>query len=135
MMRRRWVDFVLVAGVLALFAVALLLGSSRGQAGTEAFGGIDAAVTEELEASGYEPWFAPLYSPDSGEVESGLFAVQAALGAGLLGYCLGVMRRRSRGRGGAGDRPVRILVADVVPGGTAPGGRDTAGADKPATGR
>lgn len=37
----------------------------------------------------YEPWFAPLFEPPSGEIESLLFALQAALGAGLLGYYFG----------------------------------------------
>lgn len=33
----------------------------------------------------YEPWFSSLYEPASGEIESLLFAVQAALGAGVAG--------------------------------------------------
>ena len=45
----------------------------------------------------------------SGEVESGLFALQAALGAGALGFVLGTMRERRRQRRSAADdssRPV-----------------------------
>ena len=37
----------------------------------------------------YEPWFSSLYEPASGEIESLLFAVQAALGAGVAGFILG----------------------------------------------
>ncbi len=37
----------------------------------------------------YEPWFSSLYEPASGEIESLLFAVQAALGAGVVGFILG----------------------------------------------
>ncbi len=37
----------------------------------------------------YEPWFSSLYEPASGEIESFLFAVQAALGAGVAGFILG----------------------------------------------
>ncbi len=37
----------------------------------------------------YEPWFSSLYEPASGEIESLLFAVQAALGAGVAGFVLG----------------------------------------------
>lgn len=37
----------------------------------------------------YEPWFSSLYEPASGEIGSLLFAVQAALGAGVAGFILG----------------------------------------------
>lgn len=37
----------------------------------------------------YEPWFSSLYEPASGEIESLLFVVQAALGAGVAGFILG----------------------------------------------
>ena len=39
----------------------------------------------------YEPWFSPLLEPASGEIESLLFALQAALGAGVIGFVLGRM--------------------------------------------
>lgn len=37
----------------------------------------------------YQPWFKPLMEPPSGEVGSLLFALQAALGAGFIGYWYG----------------------------------------------
>ena len=40
----------------------------------------------------YEPWFSSLYEPPSGEIESLLFSVQAAIGAGIIGYYLGYKR-------------------------------------------
>lgn len=39
----------------------------------------------------------PLYEPPSGEVESALFALQAALGAGVLAYYFGLRRGRRQG--------------------------------------
>ncbi|MGP4007746.1 energy-coupling factor ABC transporter substrate-binding protein, partial [Streptomyces sp. 4N124] len=55
----------------------------------------DTAITE-IEPD-YEPWFSPLYEPPSAEIESGLFALQAAIGAGALAYYFGVRRGRRQG--------------------------------------
>ena len=46
----------------------------------------------------YQPWFAPLIEPASGEIASLLFALQAALGAGFIGYYLGAARTREKMR-------------------------------------
>lgn len=42
--------------------------------------------------SEYEPWAESLWEPPSGEVESFLFSMQAALGAGFIGYFIGKKR-------------------------------------------
>lgn len=47
-------------------------------------------------APNYTPWFAPLLEPASGEIASLLFAVQAALGAGFIGFYLGVSVTREK---------------------------------------
>lgn len=44
----------------------------------------------------YEPWFSSLFEPASGEIESLLFASQAALGAGIVGYYIGTTKTKRK---------------------------------------
>ncbi len=53
------------------------------------------AVIQEIRPD-YQPWFESLWSPPSGEIESMLFAMQAAAGAGLFCFGLGWMMARSK---------------------------------------
>ncbi|GAA4816529.1 energy-coupling factor ABC transporter substrate-binding protein [Streptomyces ziwulingensis] len=86
---------LLAVAALAVFPLVFGLGDHK----EEPFAGADAeAETAITEISpDYEPWFSPLYEPPSGEVESALFALQAALGAGVLAYYFGVRRGRRQG--------------------------------------
>jgi cobalt/nickel transport protein len=92
MSRFSMVNWLLVLGVVVLAAVPMLV-----IGGDSEFGGADGMAIERIEAAdpGYEPWFAPLFEPSS-EIASGLFALQAAIGAGVLGYVFGVVRTRRR---------------------------------------
>ena len=54
-------------------------------------------------APDYQPWFTPLIEPASGEIASLLFALQAALGAGFIGYYLGVSVTREKQRHESSD--------------------------------
>lgn len=62
------------------------------------FGGADGeAESAVIEINpDYEPWFAPLMEPKSGEIESLLFALQAAIGSGIVFYGLGYMKGRRK---------------------------------------
>ena len=87
---------------LLLLAVALLtalpLWLYQPEEGEEAFAGADNKAQAQITqiAPDYQPWFKPLLEPASGEIASLLFALQAALGAGVLGYWLGAAVTRER---------------------------------------
>lgn len=83
--------------LVAIFALSFWLAPDAPK-GEESFIGTDSVVTAILEDRGVEPWFQPIFKPGSSEIESGLFALQAALGAGLLGFALGNLQGRSAGR-------------------------------------
>lgn len=62
------------------------------------FAGADDKAKDAIStiAPGYKPWFNPIMEPPSGEVGSLLFALQAALGAGFIGYWYGCSRTRAK---------------------------------------
>ncbi|MFJ8934726.1 energy-coupling factor ABC transporter substrate-binding protein [Streptomyces sp. NPDC102365] len=97
MSRGAKINTLLLLLVAALAVLPLVFG--MGDHKEEPFTGADAeaetAITE-IEPD-YEPWFSPLYEPPSGEIESALFALQAALGAGVLAYYFGLRRGRRQG--------------------------------------
>ena len=76
---------ILLVLVVILAAVPLWL-----RRGAE-FGGADGEAAELIleQAPDYEVWAEPVFELPSGEVESLMFAVQAALGAGVVGFVLG----------------------------------------------
>jgi cobalt/nickel transport protein len=88
-------------GGLLVLAAALAIGSvligSR-QEGAE-FAGADGQAMETVAVLNpdYQPWFGFIWEPPP-EIASGLFALQAALGAGVLGYYLGFRRGQAQAR-------------------------------------
>ena len=60
------------------------------------FGGTDDKAQAVIAAINpdYKPWVNAFWEPPSGEVESLLFALQAAIGAGFIGYFVGYQRGR-----------------------------------------
>lgn len=94
--------YLIVAMIILLIALPLWLvpkpgAGPDGQAG-EAFTGSDNKAQAAIGqiAPDYQPWFQPLLEPAGGQVESLLFALQAALGAGIIGYWLGASVTRER---------------------------------------
>ncbi|ASS73701.1 cobalt ABC transporter substrate-binding protein CbiN [Tumebacillus algifaecis] len=80
---------LLLLAVILLALLPLLLINAE-------FGGADGAAEEailEIDPT-YEPWFNALTELPS-ETESMLFALQAALGAGVVGYTFGRLKGKS----------------------------------------
>lgn len=99
---KRHLNLWLLLAVVLLAALPLWLvdkpaPDANGQPG-EIFAGADNKAKDLIGriAPDYRPWFAPLLEPASGEIASLLFALQAALGAGFIGYYLGVSVTREK---------------------------------------
>ncbi|MCR8631543.1 MULTISPECIES: energy-coupling factor ABC transporter substrate-binding protein [Paenibacillus] len=80
---------LIISAVILLAALPLLLVNGE-------FGGADGAAEEMIATLSptYKPWFTPLLEPPA-ETESMLFALQAALGAGFIGYVIGLFKGRA----------------------------------------
>ncbi|VEC22195.1 Energy-coupling factor transporter probable substrate-capture protein CbiN [Shimwellia blattae] len=60
------------------------------------YGGTDDKARGQILAINpeYQPWFTPLYTPASSEIESLLFTLQGCLGTAVIFYILGYYRGR-----------------------------------------
>lgn len=89
---------LLLAAVVLLTLLPLLIvkppTTAPGGESAAIFTGTDAQAQGVIQtlAPDYQPWFASLFTPPSVEIESLLFALQAALGAGVIGYYAGYVR-------------------------------------------
>ncbi len=83
-------NWLLVGAVITLAGVPLVF--VRGAEFTGSDGKAQKAITEIQ--PGYKPWFKSFFKPASSEIESLLFASQAALGAGVVGYAIGLYKGR-----------------------------------------
>lgn len=84
---------------LILLCIAIVVGSLfLGRNGE--FNGADGEIEVKIEElnGDYEPWAAPMWEPPSGEIESFLFCVQAAIGAGFIGYYVGIKKGASKAK-------------------------------------
>ena len=101
---KRTQNILLIVGVIVLALLPLWIvdkpaASPNGEE-VSLFGGSDdkaKTLISEIRPD-YQPWFKPLLEPASGEIASMLFALQAALGAGFIGYYIGVGVTREKMR-------------------------------------
>lgn len=83
-------NMIILGFVVSLAVLPLYIASDA------EFGGADGQASEaimELNAD-YTPWFESFWEPPSGEIESLLFALQAAIGSGFVFYYLGYSKGR-----------------------------------------
>lgn len=94
---------LLLAAVVLLTLLPLLIVKAPttppGGEPTAIFTGSDAQAQGVIQtlAPDYQPWSTSLFKPPSVEIESLLFALQAALGAGAIGYYAGYVRGKRAG--------------------------------------
>lgn len=84
----------LILGIIIMTALPFWLAPKS----DEAFQGADNRAQQAIQtlAPQYQPWFTPVLEPASNEIASLLFALQAAIGAGVIGYWLGVSVTRQK---------------------------------------
>jgi cobalt/nickel transport protein len=103
---KRYQNWLLLIAVVLLAALPLWLvekpAADADGKPAEIFAGADNKAKDLIGeiAPAYQPWFKPILEPASGEISSLLFALQAALGAGFIGYYLGVSVTREKMRRG-----------------------------------
>lgn len=95
MVDKKSIVLLALVAVIVVFPLAIYNGKGEDQG---YFGGADDQGSEVIEATGYVPWFHSLWEPPSGEIESLLFALQAAIGAIIIGYFLGYWQCQSNMR-------------------------------------
>ena len=82
----------LILSILVIALAVLPLVTLKNAEFSGADGLAETAITEIN--PDYTPWFSSIYEPASSEIESLLFALQAAIGAGVVGFVLGRVTAR-----------------------------------------
>lgn len=88
-----WKKNLILVVVVIVLAVIPLYVAKDGE-----FGGADGQAMDAVSEINptYQSWAQPLLEPKSGEIESLLFATQAAIGAGVVGFVLGRITKKDK---------------------------------------
>ena len=87
----KYENIILLIAVIIILIIPLVMYSGLGE-DQGYFGGSDDQGSDSVSETGYKPWFNSIWVPPSGEIESLLFALQAAIGALIIGYFFGLWR-------------------------------------------
>jgi cobalt/nickel transport protein len=117
MRRSAAVTVGLLVALVVIFAISFVVGGMHTNPVTR-FGGTDTAATSQIQAMdpNYKPWFTPFFQPRSAEIESGLFALQAAIGGAVLGFAVGGFWGRRRAEKAVHDDSTTPPVGDASEG-------------------
>ena len=76
--------------ILLLIVAVIVIAPMFIKKGAE-FGGADGQGMDAISeiSPDYKPWFSHIWEPPSGEIESLMFALQAALGSGVVFFVIG----------------------------------------------
>jgi cobalt/nickel transport protein len=91
-MKLELITLAVIAAFVAIFAYTSSTGNHE-------WGGADDQpedVIKGLTGGSFQPWFSSVWRPPSAEIESLLFALQAAIGAIIIGYFLGYNRAMAK---------------------------------------
>lgn len=113
MSKKAIINTVLAVAMVAIFVVSFAIGGSakvNTENPEERFGGTDDKATSAIQEidPNYKPWFEHFFEPASGEVESGLFAMQAAIGGVILGFAIGGYWGRRKAENAAASASVPV---------------------------
>jgi cobalt/nickel transport protein len=93
-MRKSSINAWLLSGAVILSMAPVLMYQGKEFKATDSQ---NQTAIEEVQP-GYKPWFEPVIKPSGGEVETFLFAAQAAIGSGVTCYILGLYKGRTERR-------------------------------------
>jgi cobalt/nickel transport protein len=95
MVNKRAIILLTLVAIIVIFPLAFYngLGEDQGY-----FSGADDQGQSAIEETGYVPWASHIWEPPSGEIESLLFATQAAIGAIIIGYIFGYWSGQAKER-------------------------------------
>ncbi len=93
-MQKQSINILLLGGAAILSMAPVLMYQGKEFKATDS---INITAIEAVKP-GYKPWFEPIIKPSGGEIETFLFATQAAIGSGVTCYVLGLYKGRTERR-------------------------------------
>jgi cobalt/nickel transport protein len=93
-MRKLSINILLLSGAVILSLAPVLIYQGQEFKATDS---LNVTAIEQVKP-GYKPWVAPVIKPSGGEIETFLFATQAAIGSGVTCYILGLYKGRTERR-------------------------------------